>query len=220
MEFFPFTGPNPLCRINYFTSGTELSHCEQHIAGINAHQLAKLCAFSKWVAEFWGNSDSCRFLRDCTPQRFRANAWDFTFPFSSLGSGGNQTRVAICNSMPLRQHHPANWETKHLQADLKSGKQRGHKTIPRWKYRRFTCWAVKGWKSLAMWFLFVFVHQITVPGTLPATATGPERHAACPPPFPRLQTPAHSCDLKDRTEKDRCEVRHLWKTSLFLLQPY
>lgn len=35
--------------MNYFTSGTELSHCEQHIAGINAHQLAKLCAFSKWL---------------------------------------------------------------------------------------------------------------------------------------------------------------------------
>lgn len=84
----------------------------------------------------------------------------------------------------------------------------------------FTCWAVKGWKSLAMWFLFVFVHQITVPGTLPATATGPEHHPACLPPFPRLQTRSHSCDLKDRTEKDRCEVQHPWKMSLFSLQTY
>lgn len=50
--FFPLATTNPLCQINYFTSGTELSHCEQHIAGINAHQLAKLCAFSKlgWLA--------------------------------------------------------------------------------------------------------------------------------------------------------------------------
>lgn len=51
-EFFPLATTNPLRKINYFTSGTELSHCEQHIAGINAHQLAKLCAFSKlgWLA--------------------------------------------------------------------------------------------------------------------------------------------------------------------------
>lgn len=51
-EFFPLATTNPLRQINYFTSGTELSHCEQHIAGINAHQLAKLCAFSKlgWLA--------------------------------------------------------------------------------------------------------------------------------------------------------------------------
>lgn len=62
----PFTGTNPQRRINYFTSGTELSHCEQHIAGINAHQLAKLCAFSKWVAGFWGNRNSRRPLRDCS----------------------------------------------------------------------------------------------------------------------------------------------------------
>lgn len=66
IKFFPFTGTNPLRPINYFTSGTELSHCEQHIAGINAHQLAKLCAFSKWVAGFWGNGDTCRPLRDCS----------------------------------------------------------------------------------------------------------------------------------------------------------
>lgn len=66
IKFFPFTGTNPLRRINYFTSGTELSHCEQHIAGINAHQLAKLCAFSKWVAGFWRNGDTCRPLRDCS----------------------------------------------------------------------------------------------------------------------------------------------------------
>lgn len=62
--FFPFTETNPRRRINYFTSGTELSHCEQHIAGINAHQLAKLCALSKWVAGFRGNRDSRRPLHD------------------------------------------------------------------------------------------------------------------------------------------------------------
>lgn len=70
IKFFPFTGTNPLRRINYFTSGTELSHCEQHIAGINAHQLAKLCAFSKWVADFWGNRDSRRPLRDSSLVKF------------------------------------------------------------------------------------------------------------------------------------------------------
>lgn len=52
IKFVSFTGTNLFREINYFTSGTELSHCEQHIAGINAHQLAKLCAFSKWLAGF------------------------------------------------------------------------------------------------------------------------------------------------------------------------
>lgn len=70
IRFFPFTGTNPLRWINYFTSGTELSHCEQHIAGINAHQLAKLCAFSKWVAGFWGNTDLYRPLRDCSVEKW------------------------------------------------------------------------------------------------------------------------------------------------------
>lgn len=63
-----------------------------------------------------------------------------------------------------------------------------------------TCWAVKEWKSLAMWFLFLFVHQITVPGTLPTTAP-----LCCVllalqmPPLP-LQLRS-TCDLKWRAEK-------------------
>lgn len=64
----------PQRRIHYFTSGTELSHCEQHIAGINAHQLAKLCAFSKWVAGFRGTRASRRPLRDCSPVKLAALA--------------------------------------------------------------------------------------------------------------------------------------------------
>lgn len=39
-----------------------------------------------------------------------------------------------------------------------------------WKHKAVTCWAVTEWKSLAMWFLLFVLHQITVPGTLPATA--------------------------------------------------
>lgn len=64
----------PQRRLHYFTSGTELSHCEQHIAGINAHQLAKLCAFSKWVAGFRGTRASRRPLRDCSPVKLVAFA--------------------------------------------------------------------------------------------------------------------------------------------------
>lgn len=39
-----------------------------------------------------------------------------------------------------------------------------------WRCRWGTWRTVQRWKSLAMWFSILFIHQITVPGTLPTTA--------------------------------------------------
>lgn len=85
--------------------------------------------------------------------------------------------------------------------------------------RWVTGWAVKEWKSLAMWFLFLFVHQITVPGTLPTTAEIERLH----PPSPALckvtsswapdafspQQLWSTCDLKERWRKEK---KKIWDT--------
>lgn len=60
-----------------------------------------------------------------------------------------------------------------------------HPTMGTYRWDWVTYWAVKEWKSLAMWFLFLFVHQITVPGTLPTTA---RMEAGSALPFPALST--------------------------------
>lgn len=52
----------------------------------------------------------------------------------------------------------------------KEAARRQKGSIPLQKHKVVTCWAATEWKSLAMWFLSFVVHQITVPGTLPATA--------------------------------------------------
>lgn len=67
------------------------------------------------------------------------------------------------------------WHVIHLTLQfffttLKKRREDKKGSIPLRKHKVVTCWAATEWKSLAMWFLSFVVHQITVPGTLPATA--------------------------------------------------
>lgn len=151
---------------------------------------------SGWLG-FWGNSDSHRPLRDFSVWTFQCRG-DLRFSFTHLFQNVLLEEGPWNQKVVYNTGSETSSATKMIVLWLKAvvliriyiiscifqiflkitavfsgfSNQQTQSLSTTVFNKMVTCWAVKGWKSLAMWFLFVFVRQITVPGTLPTTAVG------------------------------------------------